>query len=193
MLIWLNSPLPRWNRFIFLDRDGVINADRTDFIKSPGEFQFYEDSLQALRWLKKMEIHPIIISNQSGLGRKIITVPDFWDIHQHMRDTIEKNGGELLAAFYCHHHPQDGCSCRKPSPGLILAASDLYKIDLNKTPFIGDRSSDLEAARRAGCRGCLLDRPHDTSQGVGHAAAVSSKANVFGPATMMEMVRILYS
>ncbi len=193
MLIWLDSPLPRWNRFVLLDRDGVLNVDRPDFIKAPDEFHFYEDSLHTLRWLREREIHPILISNQSGLGRKIITEENFWKTHEYMMSTIKQNGGEILAAFYCPHHPGEGCLCRKPLPGLILAAADLYSMELKRTPFIGDRPTDLEAARRAGCRGYVLTRPHDALNGSGIHEAAASETGEFGHSTLLETVKTLYS
>ncbi len=158
MLIWLGTSFPLWNRFVFLDRDGVLNADRKDFVKTPDDYRFYPESLEALRQLKERRVHPILISNQSGLGRGIITLENFWSTHQFMVRTIEENGGELFAAFYCPHTPEDECSCRKPSPGLIHAATDLFNMNLSRTVFLGDRLTDMKTARQAGCQGILIRR-----------------------------------
>jgi D-glycero-D-manno-heptose 1,7-bisphosphate phosphatase len=158
MIIWIKSPEHKPRPFLLLDRDGIINEDRPDYIKHRREFRFYPDALQALRWLREHQIHVVIISNQSGLNRGIIAWEHFWGIHEEMVKGIEEAGGALLGAFYCPHRPEEACSCRKPMPGLIEAASDIFHIPLPQTDLIGDRSSDLTAAARAGCRAVLLDR-----------------------------------
>ncbi len=158
MLIWVNTPKHPSRPFLFLDRDGIINKDRPDYIKHRREFEFYPDALKALRWLREHRIFVVLISNQSAINRGIITWEDFWDIHHWMLRGIRESGGDILGACYCPHRPDEGCSCRKPSPGLIETAAALFRIPLRETCFIGDRSSDLLAAGRAGCRGVLLNR-----------------------------------
>lgn len=158
MLIWMNSPRSVHSDFLFLDRDGVLNVDRPDYVKSKDEFTFYDDALEALRWLRANGVATILVSNQSGLQRGIISWSDFWDLHHWMVDEIRRGGGEILAAFFCPHHPQTGCHCRKPAPGMLLEAARIYQIDLERTHLIGDRPKDLLAARNAGCRGIYLDR-----------------------------------
>lgn len=158
MLIWIDSPLPRSREFLFLDRDGVINEDRPDFITSWEEVRFYPDALDALSWLRELGVQVILVSNQSGLNRGIVHWESFWEIHHRMMDTIRDSGGEILAAFYCPHRPDEHCQCRKPKPGMILEASKLYGILPGTCTMIGDRLTDLDAAAQAGCRGVLLDR-----------------------------------
>ena len=158
MLVWINTPQFDSRAFLLLDRDGIINEDRPDYIKHPGEFHFYPDARQALRWLREHHVLVILISNQSGLNRGIIAWDDFWHIHEGMIKGIQNAGGDILGAFYCPHRPEEGCSCRKPAPGMIEAAATIFPIPLSATHLIGDRNSDLLAASRAGCRGVLLDR-----------------------------------
>lgn len=158
MLIWTSSPLPRSREFLFLDRDGVINEDRPDFITSWEEVRFYPDALDALGWLKELGVQVILISNQSGLNRGIVHWESFWEIHHRMMKTIQDSGGEILAAFYCPHRPDEHCQCRKPKPGMILEAARLFGISPGTCTMIGDRLTDLDAAALAGCRGVLLDR-----------------------------------
>lgn len=158
MLSWISSLEPRSRKFVFLDRDGVINVDRPDYIKQWREFNFYPDALEALRLLREHNINAILISNQSALNRGFTDWGDFWDIHNRMIRSIRDAGGDILAAFYCQHRPDENCPCRKPAPGMLLAASRLYCIPLESTFMIGDRPTDIEAARRAGCRAALLDR-----------------------------------
>ena len=167
MLIWINSPEPISNRFVFLDRDGVINEDSPLYIKNRREFRFYPDALEGLRLLRENRVNAILISNQSGLNRGIIKREDFWEMHDHMIRGIREAGGEMLATFYCPHRPQEACACRKPSPAMILAASNLYKIPLTRqTVMIGDRLKDIEAATRAGCAGILIERSSITPEPV---------------------------
>jgi D-glycero-D-manno-heptose 1,7-bisphosphate phosphatase len=158
MLIWINHPDYDSRPFLLLDRDGVLNEDRPDYIKQRREFRFYPDALQALRWLRENQILVVLISNQSGLNRGLIAWEDFWEIHRGMVRDIQNAGGDLLGALYCPHRPEEACSCRKPLPGMIQAASDIFHFSLPETYLIGDRSSDLTAAGRAGCRGVFLDR-----------------------------------
>jgi len=149
------------SNFVFIDRDGVLNVDSPDYIKRWQEFEFYPDALEALRWLHQHNIHTILISNQSGLNRGLIKVEDFWELHHQMLSSIQKSGGELLAALYCPHCPDENCSCRKPSPQMIVSAARLYQIPLERAYMIGDRAKDMEAATQAGCRGILIDRSQD--------------------------------
>lgn len=158
MLIWLNSPETHSGNFVFLDRDGVINVDRPGYIKRWGEFQFYPDALEALQWLHKRNVNVILISNQSALNRGLISCEDFWYLHEQMILRIRKTEGDLLATFYCPHRPDENCSCRKPSPGMILAASRIYEIDLRTAAMIGDKTTDMLAAGKAGCHRVLLQR-----------------------------------
>lgn len=158
MLIWVGAADYHARHFLLLDRDGVLNEDRPDYIKHRDEFRFYEDALPALRWLHDHRIGAVLVSNQSGLNRGYITWENFWDIHTYLIEGVREAGGAILGAFYCPHRPEEGCSCRKPSPGLLRAASERFQIPLSETHFIGDRETDLLAASRAGCRGLLLDR-----------------------------------
>jgi D-glycero-D-manno-heptose 1,7-bisphosphate phosphatase len=164
MILWINSAYHDSWPFVFLDRDGVINEDRPDYIKHRDEFRFYPDALQALRWLRENRIGVVVVSNQSGLNRGIISWDDFWEIHNTMVKGVREAGGNILGALYCPHRPEEACSCRKPLPGLIRAASSVFRIPLKDTCLIGDRTSDLTAAESAGCRGVFLDRSNEGVQ-----------------------------
>lgn len=159
MLIWINSPEPVSDRFVFLDRDGIINEDSPSYIKDRREFKFYDESLEALRRLHENRVNVIVISNQSGLNRGIITRNDFWEMHDYMVRGIREAGGEILAALYCPHRPDENCACRKPSPAMILAASRLFGIPLSESTYmVGDNLKDIQAAQGAGCSGILVER-----------------------------------
>lgn len=164
MLAWLGSPQPENTRFLLLDRDGILNVDRPDFVKSFEEVTFYQDALQALTFLKRSGIGVILISNQSGINRGLIRWDDFWGIHEGIIRRVEECGGSILAAFYCPHCPEEQCGCRKPAPAMILAACQFAGIDPGRTFFIGDRESDMRAAENAGCSGIRICRDDNPAQ-----------------------------
>lgn len=158
MLAWLGSAKPRYRRFLLLDRDGVVNVNRPDYVKSLSEVCFYPDALEALALLERNEIGVILVSNQSGLNRGLIAWDDFWEIHTGVIGRVEESGGAIEAAFYCPHRPDEQCECRKPAPAMIFAACRFAGIDPGQTFFAGDSASDMEAAGNAGCRGVRIHR-----------------------------------
>lgn len=158
MLVWVGSPPHVGKQLLFLDRDGVLNVDSPGYVKNWSELEFYPDALKAIRRFRRRNISVVLISNQSGLHRGIIAWADFWFMHHKMVEALRDAGGDLLAAFYCPHRPDELCACRKPAPGLLLAASSLFGVPLETTFFIGDRITDLQAALSAGSRPILLDR-----------------------------------
>jgi D-glycero-D-manno-heptose 1,7-bisphosphate phosphatase len=141
---------------VFLDRDGVINHDSPDYIKSWSEFEFLPGSLEALKQLTLNGLPVIIITNQSAIGRKMISRENLDVIHDMMNKTVQSSGGEIKDIFYCPHMPQDRCDCRKPKPGLIYRAKKRYRIDLETSIMVGDSAKDIECARNAGCGSAIL-------------------------------------
>lgn len=146
------------NKFaaVFLDRDGVINYNRPDYVKNWGEFCFLPGALGALVELACYNWKIIIVTNQSVVGRQIITHEQLNLIHDQMMLSIIKSGGRIDAIYVCPHHPNDGCSCRKPAPGLIHQAAGDLNVDLGKSIFIGDSKSDVEASKSAGVQPVLV-------------------------------------
>ena len=136
---------------IFLDRDGVINRERADYVKSWEEMELLPGVLPALGRLARLPAPICVISNQSAIGRGIVTEQVVTEMHERLRDTIAAHGGRIDAFFVCPHRPEDGCHCRKPKPGLLLQAADRYDVDLAHCVFIGDSSTDFLAAESAGC------------------------------------------
>jgi D-glycero-D-manno-heptose 1,7-bisphosphate phosphatase len=132
---------------VFLDRDGVINVDRSDYVKSWAEFKFLPRVFEALRLLKEHKIRVIIITNQSAVNRGLMTLDALLEIHKKMVDSIMKNGGEIEAIYYCPHTPAENCECRKPKPGMVLKAKKDLKIDLTQSYLVGDSKKDVELAR----------------------------------------------
>jgi D-glycero-D-manno-heptose 1,7-bisphosphate phosphatase len=143
---------------VFLDRDGVINEDRPDYVKRWDEFAFLPGSLEALRLLREQGCRIIVITNQSIVGRRMVSETELCHIHNKMLKAVAVHGGKIDAIFYCPHSPEEGCACRKPKPGLIYQARDVYSLDLSQTCMIGDSLKDMQCARTAGCGKTILVR-----------------------------------
>lgn len=143
-------------RSLFLDRDGVINADSPTFIKSPADWKPFPGSLEAIARTRRAGFRIIIVSNQSGIARGLLDITALNAIHRRLIDDLAHFGGHIDAFFFCPHGPQDNCSCRKPEPGLLLTVKERLGLDLASAAFIGDRISDLAAAKRAGAKPILV-------------------------------------
>ncbi|MCB1692796.1 MAG: D-glycero-beta-D-manno-heptose 1,7-bisphosphate 7-phosphatase [Pseudomonadales bacterium] len=137
--------------FVILDRDGVINFDSPDYIKSPEEWVPIPGSLEAIAMLTRAGFDVYIATNQAGVARGKFTVEDLDAIHTKMRDAVENHGGKIAGIEYCPHHPDDDCDCRKPSPGMLRAIAKSLGASLAGHPFVGDSAKDLGAAEAAGC------------------------------------------
>jgi D-glycero-D-manno-heptose 1,7-bisphosphate phosphatase len=141
---------------VMIDRDGVINEDSTDFIKSVEEWRPIAGSLEAIAALHSAGWRVAVLTNQSGIGRGLYDERTLAKIHQHMRERVQAAGGELAGVYYCPHLPEDGCECRKPRPGMFRALERELGVSVRGAPYIGDRSSDIEAAEGVGARPILV-------------------------------------
>lgn len=143
---------------IFIDRDGVINKARRDYVKSVDELEILPGAARALRLLRRAGYMLIVITNQSAVGRGIITRKRLSAIHEHLRRVLSPNGIAIDAIYYCPHRSDEGCTCRKPRPGLILKASAEHNIDLRNSWLIGDDETDIAAGKAVGCRTIMIHR-----------------------------------
>lgn len=141
---------------VFLDRDGVINQDSPDYIKSRHEFHFIPGSPEAIARLSRAGFDVIVITNQSAIGRGMTSIEELDEIFNKMTQGISRVGGVLTDIIFCPHTPDDHCSCRKPGPGMILQAAERHGIDLSRSCMVGDSVKDMECARNAGCAACVL-------------------------------------
>jgi D-glycero-D-manno-heptose 1,7-bisphosphate phosphatase len=141
---------------IILDRDGVINEDSDDYIKSPDEWIPIAGSLEAITKLSKNGYQVVIATNQSGIGRKLFTIEALNAIHEKMNTQLAEVGGVIDAIFFCPHLPKDDCTCRKPKPGLYNDISDRLRIALNKVYCVGDKMTDIKAIQSAGGKPILV-------------------------------------
>ncbi len=139
-------------KYIILDRDGVINIDSDDYIKSPDEWEPIEGSLSGIAKLNRAGYQVVIVTNQAGIARGLFSINILDAIHRKMHKELKKCGGEILDIFYCPHHPNDDCECRKPRPGLLLQFAKKYNVDLTKLSMVGDNIKDILAAQSVGVK-----------------------------------------
>lgn len=143
-------------KLVILDRDGTINEDSAEYVKSPSEWQPLPGALEAIARLNHAGWHVVVASNQSGLGRGLFDVASLNAMHAKMHTMLAAVGGRIDAIFYCPHAPDDHCHCRKPEPGLFEQIGERYGIDLQDVPAVGDTPRDLVAAVTAGCEPHLV-------------------------------------
>lgn len=143
-------------RVVVLDRDGVINRESPDFIRSPAEWIPLPGSVQAIADMTAAGFSVVVATNQSGVGRGLFTAKTLSAIHDRMTSTVEAAGGRLAGIFFCPHRPEDGCECRKPRAGLMRQIEARFGTSLRGQPLIGDSYRDLEAAWHVGARAILV-------------------------------------
>jgi D-glycero-D-manno-heptose 1,7-bisphosphate phosphatase len=141
---------------VVLDRDGVINEDSGEFIKSVAEWRPIHGSLDAIAALTRGGFRVAVVTNQSGVGRGLFTEKTLNEIHARMAAAVRETGGELAAIYYCPHRPDEGCDCRKPRTALLRRLERDLGYSLARVPFIGDRLSDIDAAEAVGARAILV-------------------------------------
>lgn len=144
------------NRYVLLDRDGVINRDSDDFIKSPEEWQPIDGSLEAIALLNEHGYKVVVITNQSGVARGLFDTATLEKIHAKMRRMTEEKGGKIEAIYFCPHEPDDGCNCRKPKPGLLEQFAADNNVSLSGMPVVGDSLRDLQSAQAVGASPILV-------------------------------------
>ena len=137
-------------KLIILDRDGVINEDSDDYIKSPDEWIPIPGSLESIGKLSQNGFRVVIITNQSGIGRKIFSIEMLHLIHKKMNTHLSQFGGVIDGIFFCPCRPEENCDCRKPKPGLYNDVSDRLQIPLENVFCVGDKITDIQAAENAG-------------------------------------------
>ena len=143
-------------KLVILDRDGVINYDSDQFIKSPAEWKPIPGSLEAIARLNQAGYRVVVASNQSGVGRGLFDMATLNAIHAKMHKLVALAGGRIDAVFFCPHAADSKCNCRKPRPGLFQEIAERFHRDLSGVPAIGDSLRDLQAAAAVGARPMLV-------------------------------------
>ena len=156
---------------VFLDRDGVINENRADYVKSWEEFVFLPNVFEPLRQLSQNGLFTIVITNQSAINRGLVSPETVETIHRQMCEVVSRNGGRVDAVLTCPHRPDENCTCRKPQPGLLLQAVKRFGLDLSRSHLIGDALCDIAAALAVGCCPILV------LTGLGRQESVRLKAH----------------
>ncbi|MFT5115782.1 MAG: D-glycero-D-manno-heptose 1,7-bisphosphate phosphatase [Parasphingorhabdus sp.] len=144
------------NKLVILDRDGVINHDSDDYIKSADEWLPIPGSLEAIARLCRAHYQVVVITNQSGIARGLFDMESLNGIHRKMLDRLHEKGGKIDAILFCPHGPDDECECRKPRSGLFLELADRLGCSLQGVPAVGDSLRDLQAALAAGALPVLV-------------------------------------
>jgi D-glycero-D-manno-heptose 1,7-bisphosphate phosphatase len=163
-------------RLVIVDRDGVVNEDSTQYIKSVAEWRPIPGSLEAIAALTRAGYRVAVVTNQSGVGRGLFDEATLRAIHAHMQEAVRAAGGELAGIYYCPHVPAAGCDCRKPKPGLFRQLEADLGISVAGVPYVGDKLSDVEAAEAAGATPLLVRTGKDAGL---EAAATARGVPVF--------------
>jgi D-glycero-D-manno-heptose 1,7-bisphosphate phosphatase len=143
-------------KLVILDRDGVINYDSAQFIKSPEEWKPIPGSLEAIARLNRWGYRVVVATNQSGIGRGLFDMDTLNAIHEKMTKALTQVGGRIDSIFFCPHAADSPCECRKPKPGMLVEIADRYNVKLTDVPAIGDSRRDLQAAIAVGARPILV-------------------------------------
>lgn len=143
-------------KLIILDRDGVINEDSGQFIKSPDEWRPIEGSLEAIALLNQWGWRVVVASNQSGIGRGLFGMDTLNAINDKMLKSLARVGGRLDAIFFCPHAADSTCDCRKPKPGMLIQIGQRFNVDLARVPSVGDGLRDMQASVDAGAQPFLV-------------------------------------
>jgi D-glycero-D-manno-heptose 1,7-bisphosphate phosphatase len=153
---------------VFLDRDGTVIIDRI-YLNDPKGIEVYKESYEALQLLHNEGYLIFLVTNQSGVARKLVQEENVKKINSIIIDDFASHGTVISGAYYCPHPVDGGCICRKPNGGMLIQAAKEHDVDLKKSWMVGDRMSDVEAGRRAGSKGILLQ--NDTTPPIDGAFA----------------------
>lgn len=141
---------------VFLDRDGTLNRERSDYVKSWAEYEWLPGALTALARLAARGVPIIVVTNQAGIGRGMLMPETLASIHARLQAEAEAQGGRIDRFLVCPHTPAEQCGCRKPQPGLFMQAAAEYGLDLKRCVLIGDTLTDFRAAEAIGCASIIV-------------------------------------
>jgi D-glycero-D-manno-heptose 1,7-bisphosphate phosphatase len=159
---------------VFLDRDGTINEE-VHYLDDPDRLYLIPGAAEAIRLLNEADILTIVVSNQAGVGRGYFSATTVEAIHEQLAKQLFWHGAHVDATYYCVHHPNEGCDCRKPKTGMLKQAAREHSIDTHLSFMVGDKVSDLEAGRQVGCQTVLVLTGH------GEKAREACKDSYFRP------------
>lgn len=154
------------NKAIFLDRDGVINKKRDDYVKTIDELEIFPNAPILIKELKKNGFLVVVITNQSAINRGFTTDEKVQEIHSTIQKNFKKQNTSIDRFYYCPHRPEEKCNCRKPKTGLFLRAINELNIDPSSSWMIGDHESDIEAGKTIGCKTVKINNQSDFTDAV---------------------------
>jgi len=163
---------------IFLDRDGVLIENRSDYVRDWSQVKIIPEAIHALCLAPIKKYKVVIVTNQSVVGRGFILLKTAQEINQRLINLIRDHGGQIDGVYMCPHKPEDGCSCRKPLPGLLLEAAKDLSLDLQRSWMIGDAWSDVQAGEAAGMRGTILLRTGRGAEQLRQARLETMRSNL---------------
>ncbi|WP_298835274.1 D-glycero-beta-D-manno-heptose 1,7-bisphosphate 7-phosphatase [uncultured Piscinibacter sp.] len=167
-------------KLVILDRDGTINEDRDDYVKSPEEWVPIPGALEAIARLNHNGWHTVVATNQSGIGRGLFDMATLNAMHLKMHQMLAKHGGRIDAVFFCPHTPEDHCDCRKPQPGLFRQIGERFAVDLTEVQVVGDVLRDLQAGVEVGCEPHLVRTGKAAPERMGDAQLAALCAQIPG-------------
>ena len=151
------------HRAIFLDRDGTVNTE-VDYLSSVKDLRLIRNTAKAIRFLNQNKIKVIIVTNQSGISRGLFSIDDLENVHNELKRRLHRKGAYIDAIYYCPHHPDDGCLCRKPKDRMFKLAAKDFDLKLNKCYIIGDKLTDIKAAHNISAKGILVRTGYGKSE-----------------------------
>jgi len=173
------------NKAVFLDRDGVINRKaptEDDYITRWDEIEILPGVGQAIAWLNRLDFKVIVVTNQRGVAKGLITIAQLESIHKQMCQHLARVGASIHGIYYCPHELDPPCTCRKPKPGMLLEAARAHNINLAVSWMIGDSEKDVEAGKTVGCR---------TARVTAHSKSTRTVADVVAPSLIAAIPRML--
>lgn len=154
------------HKAVFFDRDGVINKEKKDYVKTTYELEIFPNIIESIKKLREAGFIIVVITNQSAINRGLTTHQQVLEIHSTIQRFLKKNGTQIDRFYYCPHRPDENCECRKPKPGLILKASKELQLNLKSSWMIGDCDSDIQAASAAGCTPLKINSIHQLQDAI---------------------------
>jgi len=151
---------------IFLDRDGVLNRKKDDYVKSISELEIFPFIVPSIKKINDIGFLTIILTNQSAINRGLMTHNDLKLIHNEIQNYLKKHSSFIDAFYYCPHRPDENCDCRKPKPGLIKLAARDFEINLNSSWMIGDSESDIETGKIVKCKTLKINENFNLSHAI---------------------------
>ena len=151
------------HRAVFLDRDGTVNTE-VDYLSNVKDLRLIKNAAKAIRILNQNKVKVIIVTNQSGISRGLFSIDDLDNVHNELKRRLRGKGAYIDTIYYCPHHPDEECSCRKPENGMFKLAAKDFDLELNKCYIVGDKLIDIKAAHNISAKGILVRTGYGKSE-----------------------------